>query len=68
MLWDVGNLGYLAVEAAVAILNGELAAEVGTFASNLGDKEIVVGDDGGLELLLGSALTFGPDTVENYNY
>lgn len=68
VLWDVNNLGYLSIEAAVAMLNGELTAEVGTFNSNLGEKEIVVGDDGGLELLLGSALTFGPDTVENYNY
>jgi len=25
-------------------------------------------DDGGLELLMGKALTFGPDNVENYNY
>ena len=68
VLWDVNCLGYLAVEAANAVLNGELTAEVGTFASNLGDKEIVVGDDGGLELLLGAALTFGPENVENYNY
>lgn len=68
VLWDVNCLGYLAVEAANAMLKGELTAEVGTFASNLGEKEIVVGDDGGLEILLGAALTFGPDNVENYNY
>jgi len=69
VLWDVNNLGYLSIEAAVALLKGALTAEAGTFASNLGDKEIVVNeDDGGLELLLGAALTFGPENVENFNY
>jgi rhamnose transport system substrate-binding protein len=69
VLWDVNNLGYLSVEAAVAYLNGEIAGEGGEiFASALGDKEFVLGDDGGLELLLGAALTFGPDNVEDFNY
>lgn len=69
VLWDVNNLGYLSVEAAVAILNGTLIPEAGTtFASNLGEKEIVLAEDGGLEILLGAALTFGPDNVENFNY
>ncbi len=69
VLWDVNNLGYLAVESAVAVLKGELVAEPGTFASALGDKEIVINeDDGGLEILLGAALTFGPENVENFNY
>ena len=68
VLWDVNNLGYLSIETAVAVLDGTLALEEGTFASNLGEKQVVVGDDGGLEILLGAALTFGPDTVENYNY
>lgn len=68
VLWDVNNLGYLSVEAAVAVLNGTLEVAEGTFASNLGEKEIVLAEDGGLELLLGAALTFGPDNVENFNY
>ena len=68
VLWDVNNLGYLAVEAAVAVLNGTLEVAEGTFASNLGEKELVLAEDGGLELLLGAALTFGPDNVENFNY
>ena len=68
VLWYVNNLGYLAVEAAVAVLNGTLEVAEGTFASNLGEKEIVMAEDGGLELLLGAALTFGPDNVENFNY
>ena len=68
VLWNVNNLGYLAVEAAVAVLNGTLEVAEGTFASNLGEKEIVLAEDGGLELLLGAALTFGPDNVEEFNY
>lgn len=68
VLWDVNNLGYLAVEASVAILNGTLEVAEGTFASNLGDKELVIAEDGGYELLLGAALTFGPDNVEDFNY
>lgn len=68
VLWDVNDLGYLAVEAAVAMVKGELEAAEGTFASALGDKEIVTASDGGLELLLGDALTFGPENVEDYNY
>ncbi|MEF9973343.1 MAG: substrate-binding domain-containing protein [Clostridia bacterium] len=70
VLWDVNNLGYLSVEAAVALLKGELvpAADI-TFASTMGEKQMVQNaEDGGLELLLGAALTFGPDTVESFNY
>ena len=72
VLWDVNNLGYLAVEATLALLKGEIdvaAADGTNFPSALGDKAFVINaDDGGLELLLGDALVFGPDTVENYNY
>ncbi|NLF26806.1 MAG: substrate-binding domain-containing protein [Clostridiales bacterium] len=69
VLWDVNNLGYLSIEAAIAYLNGEIKGEEGeVFPSNLGDKHFVLGDDGGLELLLGAALTFGPDNVESFNY
>ena len=71
VLWDVNALGYLAVESAVALLDGELddATDGTTFASSLGEKKFVINeDDGGLELLLGDAMVFGPDTVENYNY
>jgi len=70
VLWDVNNLGYLAVESAVSLLNGTIDETDGaTFASKLGDKTFRVNpDDGGLELLLGDALVFGPDDVGNYNY
>ena len=68
VLWDVNDLGYLSVEAAVAMVKGELEAVEGTFASNLGEKQVVTGSDGGMELLLGAALTFGPENVEEYDY
>ena len=72
VLWDVNCLGYLAVEATLALLEGKIDVENAagtTFESNLGGKQFVINaDDGGLELLLGDALVFGPDTVENYNY
>ena len=69
VLWDVNNLGYLAVESAVALLNGDIDVSDGaTFPSKLGDKQFVLSEDGGIDLLLGDALVFGPDTVENYNY
>lgn len=70
VLWDVNNLGYLSVEAAVAVLDGSLSPADGVlFASKLGDKHFVINkDDGGLELLLGKALTFGPENVEDFNY
>ncbi len=70
VLWDVGELGYLSVEAAVRTLDGSLIPGEGVvFASNLGNKQFVINkDDGGLELLLGPALTFGPDNVESFNY
>lgn len=69
VLWDVNNLGYLAVEAAVALLNGEIeVADGASFNSKLGEKKFVLSEDGGIDLLLGDALVFGPDTVENYNY
>lgn len=69
-LWDVNNLGYLSVESTVALLDGSLDTSDGaTFKSSLGDKQFKVNeDDGGLELLLGDALVFGPEDVSNYNY
>ena len=70
VLWDVNDLGYLSVEAAVALLDGRIeAVEGASFQSKLGEKFFVLNpDDNGIELLMGKALTFGPDNVENYDY
>jgi rhamnose transport system substrate-binding protein/rhamnose transport system permease protein len=70
VLWDVGNLGYLSVEATIALLDGKIDLDnAAVFNSVLGDKEFVISqDDGGIELLLGAALVFGPDNIKNFNY
>lgn len=70
VLWDVNNLGYLAVEATAAMLDGSLDMSDGAvFKSTLGDKKFIVNEeDKGTELLLGDALVFGPEDVEKYNY
>lgn len=70
VLWDVGELGYLSVEATKALLDGKLDVKSAkTFASKLGEKQFAINpDDNGLELLLGPALIFNPENVEKFNY
>jgi ABC-type sugar transport system substrate-binding protein len=75
VLWDVGNLGYLSVEATVAYLDGKLDLSSDTFASTLGDKQIVTEqvDVNGQtidakEILLGAALVFDKNNVQNFNF
>lgn len=70
VLWDVGALGYLAVEATKALLDGKIdVTKESTFQSKLGAKQFVFNpDDKGLELLLGSALVFNRDNVGDFNY
>lgn len=70
VLWDVGALGYLSVEVAKATLDGKVNLDEGAvFHSKLGDKQFVVNaEDGGLELLLGDALIFGVDNVEEFDF
>lgn len=69
VLWDVYDLGYLAVEVAVAMVRGELDAESAeSFDSALGTKQIIVGESGGKEILMGQALIFDKENVGDYNY
>jgi len=69
VLWDVNDLGYLSVESTVAYLDGTIEPVAGnTFESSLGTKQFAIGVFGGLDLLLGDALIFGADTVEDYDY
>lgn len=69
VLWDTNDLGYLSIEATVAYLNGEIDPAVGsTFESKLGTKEFASGVFGGLDLLLGDALIFDIENVEDYDY
>ena len=69
VLWDVYDLGYLAVEVAVAIARGELDVNsADSFESALGNKSIIIGESGGKEVLMGQALIFDKENVGNYNY
>jgi ABC-type sugar transport system substrate-binding protein len=70
VLWDVGALGYLAVEATKALLDGKIdVTKESTFQSSLGAKQFVFNpDDKGLELLLGPALVFNQGNINNFNY
>lgn len=69
VLWSVYDLGYLAVEVATAIAKGEFDPETATsFESKLGTKEVITGESGGKEILLGKALIYDKDTVNNYNF
>ena len=69
VLWDVYDLGYLAVEVAVAIAKGELDVnQAQSFDSSLGTKSIIMGESGGREILMGQALIFDKENVGNYNY
>lgn len=69
VLWSVYDLGYLAVEVSVAIANGTFDPEKDTkFESKLGTKEVVTSESGGKEILMGKALIYDKDTVNNYNF
>jgi len=71
VLWDVGNLGYLAVEATKALLDGKIDVNnARSFDSKLGNKQFWRNPevDNRLELLLGPALVFDKNNVRNFNY
>lgn len=69
VLWSVYDLGYLAVETAVAIAKGELDVNTAeSFTSALGTKKIVIGESGGKEILMGTALVFDKNNVSDFNF
>ncbi len=71
VLWDVGALGYLSVESTVALLDGKIDPKSDKVfeSKKLGTKQFAPSPEGdGVELLLGPALIFNPDNVENYDY
>lgn len=76
VLWDVGNLGYLSVEATVAYLDGKLDLNANAYKSaKLGDKKIVtrkVTLNGktleAKEILLGRALVFDTKNVKRFKF
>ena len=75
VIWDVGNLGYLSVEATVAYLDGNLDLDADVYPSKLGDKMILTTEEeinGAVvlakEILLGRALVFDPDNVSDFDF
>jgi len=65
-LWNPGDLGYLAVYATEALVNGDITGEEGdTFeAGELGEFE--VGADG--VVLLGEPFTFNADNIDDFDF
>jgi rhamnose transport system substrate-binding protein len=65
-LWNPGDLGYLAVYATEALVNGDISGEEGdTFeAGELGEFE--VGADG--VVLLGEPFTFTADNIDDFSF
>ena len=75
VLWDVGNLGYLSVEATVDYLDKKLDLNANTYRSRLGEKTILTTevDIGGnkvqaKEILLGTALIFDKNNVNDFDF
>jgi len=64
VLWNVPDLGYLAVHAAVAAVKGELAPDSETF--NTG--RIETSHKEGTEIVLGDPLVFTKDNIESFDY
>ena len=72
-LWDVENFGYVSVYVANAIRNQKASTAVGAkFKSGPGDKGLksrtVIKGAVGNELVLGPALIFTKDNIDNYNF
>lgn len=64
ILWNTANLGYLTVQAAVAVAHGELKPGVTTFkAGRLGQLE-VKGDN----ILLGQPFVFTRDNIDQFDF
>jgi len=64
ILWNTENLGYLTVQAAVAVAKGELKPGVTNFkGGRLGQLE-VKGDN----VLLGKPFIFNKDNIEQFNF
>jgi rhamnose transport system substrate-binding protein len=64
ILWKTTDLGYLTIEAAVAVAKGELKPGATQFSSKrLGDVEIK-GDN----LILGKPFTFNKENIDQFNF
>lgn len=64
VLWNVPDLGYLTVYAAVAAIKGELTVDSATF--NTG--RITTSRKEGAEIILGDPLVFTKENIDNFDY
>lgn len=64
VLWNVPDLGYLTVHAAVAAIKGELTPESATF--NTG--RITTSKKQGTEIVMGDPLVFTKENIDNFDY
>ncbi|GMU91288.1 MAG: rhamnose ABC transporter substrate-binding protein [Candidatus Hydrogenedentota bacterium] len=65
VLWNATDLGYLAVQVAVASTKGELSPGATTFsAGRLGERTILNGD----EVILGDPIVFTKDNIDRYDF
>ncbi len=64
VLWNCMDLGYLAIQTAVQLLNGTIDASAASImAGRVGEKTITDG-----MVILGDALVFDASNVDNFNY
>jgi len=64
VLWNVVDLGYLAVQAATAVARGELKPGATEFTAGRLGKVKVVGD----QILLGDPLIFDKSNIDKFDY
>lgn len=64
VLWNVPDLGYLTVRAAVAAAKGELTPEADSFDAG----RITTSRKEGTEIVLGDPLVFTKDNIEDFDY
>ncbi|MDZ4858924.1 MAG: substrate-binding domain-containing protein [Candidatus Hydrogenedentes bacterium] len=65
VLWNPVDLGYLAVQVAVASAKGDLAPGASTFnAGRLGERSILNGD----EVILGDPIVFTKENIGQYDF
>lgn len=67
-LWNPVEIGYLAGYTAIALVDGTITGDVGDQfeASRLGTFEIVQGEDGGTEIVLGAPFKFDIENIDEW--
>jgi len=64
ILWKVQDLGYLTIEAAAAVANGELKSGAASFRSKRAGEVKIEGDN----ILLGTPFIFNKDNIDQFDF